>query len=538
MRALAFVLVVVTLGLTIDTAGQQAQDPTRVFRSSSRLVQVSVVVRDRRNRPVENLDRSAFQVFEDGREQPIAFFLPSARAEAAQKSSPVAPTTSEPRFTNRITSPTNGGVVAIIFDQLNSSPSQQARARDHLLKYLRSLRPGDRVALYVLGQDRLQVLYDFTSDAEVLVRALDSVTAGATPKLGASDQQIPPALIEGLSAFALANFANMNAAIAELRAEATLENLEHVASHLAGVPGRKNVVWLSAGFPFVIGKATPAGAYNDIQANRTRRATQALNTSDAALYPVDIRGLLVGRGAALPTLSAVHRPIEGLRAAAEWTGGRLFYNTNGLSDAIAQAVDDSRSTYVLGYYPSNPDWNGDFRSIKVTLARKGVEVRHRPGYLAHAPLVAAHDDRAQVMRKALSAPLEATGLPFDVVPDITSERAILRLQVNASDLTLTEADGQLTGEIDVAITQMLKDRRHLPEHSSSYPFNVPIADRERLLATPIQLTRTIQVAPDAAQVRIVIRDARSASIGSIFIDAERLRARPTALLFGRGSLGH
>ena len=526
MRTFAFVLAVGALGLSIDTAGQQAPDPTRVFRSSARLVQVSVVVRDRRNRPVEDLDRSAFQVFEDGREQPIAFFLPAARAEAAKTSLAAAPTASEPRFTNRIASPTDGGVVAIIFDQLNSSPSQQARARDHLLQYLRSLRPGDRVALYVLGQDRLQVLYDFTNDAEMLVRALDSVTAGAAPKLGASAQQIPPALTEGLSAFAQANFANMNAAIAQLRAEATLENLEHVASHLAGVPGRKNVVWLSAGFPFIIGKATPAGRYNDIQADQTRRATQALNTSDAALYPVDVRGLLVGRGSALPTLSAVHNPIEGLRAAADWTGGRLFYNTNGLSDAIAQAVDDSRRTYVLGYYPSNPDWNGQFRNITVKVARDGVEVRHRPGYLAHAPVLATKDDRTQAMRKALSAPLEATGLPFDVVPDVTAERAVLRLHVNASDLTLTEADGQLTGEIDVAITQMLEDRRHVPELSSSYPFKVPIADRRRLLATPIQLTRTIHVAPDAAQVRIVIRDSRSSSIGSIFIDAERLRSRP------------
>ncbi len=526
MRALAFVLAVATLGLTIDTAGQQAADPTRVFRSSARLVQVSVVVRDSGTGPSRIWTGRPFRSSRMVGNNPSHSSSPPRGADAVNKSLPVAPATSEPRFTNRIPSPTNGGVVAIIFDQLNSSPSQQVRARDHLLKYLRSLRPGDHVALYVLGQDGLQVLYDFTTDAEMLVRALDSVTAGTARKLGASTLQIPPVLLEGLSAFALGNLANMNAAIAELRTEATLENLEHVASHLAGVPGRKNVVWLSAGFPFIIGKATPAGPYNDIQANQTRRATQALNTSDAALYPVDTRGLLAGRGAAIPTLNAVQTPIEGLRAAAEWTGGRLFYNTNGLSEAMAQAVEDSRSTYVLGYYPSNPDWNGHFRSIKVKVARNGIEVRHRPGYLAHPSVVPTKDDRAQAMLKALSAPLEATGLPFDVVPDVTAERAILRLHVNAADLTLTEADGQLTGEIDVAITQMLKDRRHIPEHSSSYPFKVPIADRGRLLATPIQLTRTIQVAPDVAQVRIVIRDSRSASIGSIFIDAERLRAQP------------
>jgi VWFA-related protein len=527
MRIFAVALTVAALGVTIDTAGQQAPDPVPRFKSSARLVQVSVVVRDRRNRPVEGLDRAAFQIFEDGQPQPISFFIPSSIGEAV-KAAPVAASAASPaRLTNRIPSPSNGGVVAIIFDQLNSSAAQQVRARDHLLQYLRTLRPGDRVALYVLGQDRLQVLYDFTTDAEMLVRALDSVMAGSTLKLGATPEPFPPALVEGLSAFAAGNLANMNAAVAQLRAEMTLENLEHVAAHLAGVPGRKNIIWLTAGFPFIVGKSTPAGPYNDIQADQTRRATRALNTSDAALYPVDVRGLLAGRGAAVPTLNAINTPIEGLRAAAEWTGGRLFYNTNGLSEAMAQAVDDSRSTYVLGYYPTNADWNGQFRNIKVKVGREGVEVRHRPGYLAHPLSAVAPDDRRRSVLNALKAPLEATALPFEVFPDVTAERAVLRLHVSASDLTLTEAGGQLAGEIDVTITQVLKDHRHVPEMSSSYPFSVAVADRERLMANPIQLTRTIHVVPGAAQVRIVVQDARSSTIGSLFIDAERLRASTT-----------
>jgi hypothetical protein len=194
---------------------------------------------------------------------------------------------------------------------------------------------------------------------------------------------------------------------------------------------------------------------------------------------------------------------------------------------MAQAVDDSRSTYVLGYYPTNADWNGQFRNIKVKVGREGVEVRHRAGYLAHPLSAVAPDDRRRSVLNALKAPLEATALPFEVFPDVTAERAVLRLHVSASDLTLTEAGGQLAGEIDVTITQVLKDHRHVPEMSSSYPFSVAVADRERLMANPIQLTRTIHVVPGAAQVRIVVQDARSSTIGSLFIDAERLRASTT-----------
>lgn len=523
MRLITRLLLASVVILSIELHGQQGSDPTPRFRSGARLVQVSVAVRDSRGRPVEGLDRAAFQVFEDGREQPVAFFVPAPPAGGSKNPAPVTTGPREPRFTNRIDSPGTGGVVAIIFDQLNSTPAQQMRARSHLIDYLKTVRPGDRIALYVLGEHSLQVLYDFTTDAEMLVRALDAITTGSGPKLGTA-QQIPPALLEGLSAFASANFANMNSAVAQLRSEMTLENLEHVAAHIAGVPGRKNLIWLSSGFPFIIGHATPAGRYDEFQTQQTRRATRALNSADATLYPVDLRGLIAPQGGVSPSLNTIHTPLEGLRAAADWTGGRLFYNTNGISQAMQQAVEDSRSTYVLGYYPSNPDWNGQFRSVKVKVSRKGLEVRHREGYTAHAPVVASQqEDRQKGMLDALKAPLEATTLPFDVRPDVRADDVLLRLQVQATDLTLTEAAGQLTGALDVVIAQVGADGRLAPEVSATYPFSVPAADRARLLATPIELTRTVRLAPGTRQLRIVLRDSGSASVGSLFIDAHRLR---------------
>src|SRR5688572_12729185 len=126
MRVSAYVLIVATLGLTTATSGQQAADPTPRFRSSARLVQVSVVVRDRRNRPVEDVGQAAFRIFEDGQEQPIAFFLPASRSVVTETVAPTAPATA-PHFTNRIVKPGSGGVLVIVFDQLNSSATQQVR---------------------------------------------------------------------------------------------------------------------------------------------------------------------------------------------------------------------------------------------------------------------------------------------------------------------------------------------------------------------------------------------------------------------------
>jgi VWFA-related protein len=468
------------------------------------------------------LTKEQFRVVEDGKDQPIAFFMPVSGGPAAPDQADARTPARGDEFSNRIQSPTNGGVVAIIFDQLNMPPHNQARARGHLLKYLGRLQPNDRVALYVLTAGGLRVLYDFTTDAEALLKALRGVQSGIT-QLATVQGQINPVLLEGLSAFAAGNLINMDAAIQGLRTETTVEALEAIAHHLAGVPGRKNIVWISSGFPFMITGATPAGTINQTQSGQTRRATRALNHADAALYPIDARGLLAGQGSAVPTLSGVQRPIEGLRATADWTGGRAFFNTNDIGGAIELAVADSRSTYVLGYYSGNSDWNGHFRSIKVRVERPDSRVRHRAGYYAE-PLVARNAaEREKAVLDALSSPLEASAIPVSVRVGEAPGGVLLRLSVDSTALAFEERDNTLTSELDVTITQMLTDRRQLPEMSSTIPIHVPAGMKARLFAEPIQLTRTVALHKNLSQIRIVIRDVRSGAIGSVYLDAERVR---------------
>ncbi len=516
-------LLMISVGISLSAQQTMSQDPTTPrFRSAARLIQVSVVVHDGRNRPIRDLGKSDFTLLEDGQQLPIAFFQAPQAAESrgAEGASPQG-VAAAPTFTNRIESPGAGGVVAIVFDQLNSSTSQQIRAREHLLRYLMTLRGGDRVALYVLAADGLHVLYDFTRDVATLVGALQRIRAGAAGKAGLAPAELPLGLAEGLSAFEQGTIGEMNAGLSALRTETTLESLEAVAAHLSGVPGRKNIVWISAGFPLMIGGKVPPGAVA-----RTRRAARALNSVDAALYPVDVRGLLAGRGAAVPTLSGVYGPIEGLRVAADYTGGRAFFNDNDIAAAITKAVDDSRHTYVLGYYTVNEEWDGRFREIKIRVARGGARVRHRAGYNAEAPVAGATDDRERTIHAGLASPLEATGLPVDVVAEQVTEGVLLRIRLAPASLTMTDHDGHVTGQIDVAITQVLKDRRQIAEVSGSFPVKVTLADRERMLASPIELTRTVRLHPEVVQVRLVVRDVRSGAVGSLFIDAARLRAAP------------
>jgi VWFA-related protein len=528
VRTLAALVVASSIAWSVSPSGRgsgQGQTPT--FRSSTRLVQVSVVVHDNRNRPVDGLRAEDFQVLENGSEVPVSLF--SVRAErSGVPSTSIASLAGKGQFTNRIQSPTGGGVVAIVFDQLNTSALDQSYGRQHLIRYLRTIRTDDRIALYALTSVGMRVLYDFTRDAESLVQALERLDRGESAGAISVDQQLPAPLLEGLSAFARGTLDRMEAHFALQRGTTTLEGLEAIAANMAGVPGRKNLVWISGGFPFTIGEGGPSGLLFSNLRPETQRATRALNHADTAVYPVDARGIVSqssdpnapGR---VPSLREVMEPIDGLRVVADWTGGRAFYNTNDIGRAITRAVDDSRQTYILGYYPANTTWDERFRKIEVKVRRPGVQLRHREGYFALPPEAPAPGERRAAIAAAVLSPLEATAIPIDVTITPDAARYTLAIRLDPGALAFQGNNGTWSGALDVAVAQLLQTREFVRDADQSLPLSVDAAARQRLLSDGVRVTRTIDLRPDARQVRIIVRDVVTGTIGSLFIDADRIR---------------
>ncbi|HUI39077.1 MAG TPA: VWA domain-containing protein [Candidatus Nitrosotalea sp.] len=69
---------------------------------------------------------------------------------------------------------------------------------------------------------------------------------------------------------------------------------------------------------------------------------------------------------------------------AEETGGRMIEvkGAKHLDQAFDQLVEELRSQYSLGYYPSNSARDGRYRKIKVEVSRPDVKVLARKGYYA------------------------------------------------------------------------------------------------------------------------------------------------------------
>jgi hypothetical protein len=141
--------------------------------------------------------------------------------------------------------------------------------------------------------------------------------------------------------------------------------------------------------------------------NELAATAQVFTNAQVSIYPIDARGLMTD-----PTLNPAnnsrnltaansrgmrddinafstsqiqeHGTMEDLAGA---TGGKAFYNTNGIAQAVQEAISIGSNYYTVSYSPSDHNWNGAFRPIHVKLvdAPDNLTLTYRPGYYATAP---------------------------------------------------------------------------------------------------------------------------------------------------------
>ena len=460
----------------LTPAPAQTPQTPPVMKVTTHLVQVNVVVHGKKNDPVDDLKKEDFTIFDNGQPQQIATFsLESARLaeEKAQK----APRLPQNTFTNRIElrpkSPNS--VTVMLLDGLNTKFEDQAYARQQLIKMLGQLQPDDRVALYTLGRE-LKIIHDFTTDASSILRVLGKEKGRINTEVADSNPEEPNTGDENLDQFMreadqkIADYQTIN------RVLTTLAALEAIANHVTRIPGRKNLIWISGGFPLQMG--LDEFTVSDTQEKRTfseemERTAKALNAANLAVYPVDARGLMTdpglsaaGRGSANPrkaqtgpntkAMRSIQYTQDTMEALAQRTGGKAYYNSNDLKNAIRGAIDDARTTYVLGFYPTHNTWDGRFHDLKVQTDRKGVNLRHRLGYYAFADQPLTDKEKKAAFQEALWSPLESTtlGLTLRLAPNLPKPGKLrVVMLVDVRNVQLEQKDDRWAGRLEILFVQ-------------------------------------------------------------------------------------
>ena len=400
-------------------SGSPSGAPGTVLHARTNLVLVDVVVLDH-GKPVHGLSKDRFRVYEDDREQAISAFdehePPVATPSTARVAALIAKLPPH-TYTNVSAYPDTGTVNVLLLDALNTPLADQQEARKEMVDYLSKVPPGTPMAIFTLAS-HLQLVTGFTTDAAELVKAVKTRSASsqsvvleeqADSAQSVMDNEIYNMEIGGIPGNAIGALqefeADYTAVQNNLRTLMTLDAFQEMARYLAGIPGRKNVIWFAGSFPITIqpDPSLPRSLRNMEEYGTQIRQTAALLTAArVAVYPVDARGMMTP-----PTVGANYTPSGNMMKgnnpvandytkfltqngeehgamdtiAAE-TGGKAFYNSNDLKGAVESVMEDGSSYYTIGYDPGPEKFDGSFRRIKVDVGKGGYKLAYRNGYYA------------------------------------------------------------------------------------------------------------------------------------------------------------
>ncbi|MEO6910417.1 MAG: VWA domain-containing protein [Edaphobacter sp.] len=382
----------------------QARDrQVTTLHTEARLVVLDVVVTDGKGHPVTGLKPGDFKLLEDGRAQTVKSFeehAPADPAVAAKTMVAMAASLPPNTFTNYTPLTGSSAANVILLDALDTPVEAQMYLREQMIDYMKTVPPGTPIAIFQLDT-QMHMVQGLTSDPEMLRAAVN----------GKRNKPVISPLLGGPYAPGYVR--------ERMRRDILTQSMQGLARYLAAFPGRKNLIWFTGSLPISLYGDSPLSPFPDMTSflDDFNKTTDVLTLSRIAVYPIDARGLRVDpRFTAAGEELGRPRGDSFLRTAtqqgylddiAATTGGRAFYNTNGLKDTIAEIVDTGSHYYTFSYTPANANWDGRYRKLKVETAQEGLRLQYRKGYYARV------DERAKrlhlVARRGAAAGSESAG---------------------------------------------------------------------------------------------------------------------------------
>jgi VWFA-related protein len=408
MRVIAVVVAsCCTAAWLAAASGEGGSQPT--FRSGVELVTIDVVATDRSGKPVHDLKASDFELFEDGKSQPIKTFQFIDASMAPTEA--ILP----PGIVSNDVEP--GGIFALVLDEIGyyvTEVQDVRRAAERFLK--QALLPHDHVAVVRSGVDSG---FTLTSDRQLALESITSATGRRDRGIRLEQAGAPDAV--GAGDFDTASPGSLG--------KGSFEVLERVVDKLRPIPARrKPIVWFSRGGELPANWETnleigqPIGRNEDALRSLIDRARAA----NVAIYTVDPRGLVGPNtsGRDNPGVTSDFDETGTHRDLAVATGGRAIVNSNDIDGSLRKVTVENRAYYLLGYEPAAGDGakKPKARKIRVSTRSPGVELLHRSIYLPGA-------GGSNAVPELIASPLPVRDLPIALAPAAVAidkkKRAIL-----------------------------------------------------------------------------------------------------------------
>lgn len=375
------------------------------------VVNVDVYVTDKSGKRVTGLTRDDFEIFEDKKPVKITNFyaVQGRKPVGGEDVAPAPPAIPGQPAAEAPPIPEDQRLRLVIYiDNFNIHPFNRNRVMRDVRQFLRdNVTRQDQVMLVSYDRE-LHVRRTFTNDADVVAQAML-----ALEKVSGNAIQHESERHDVLDRIDQSRTVEEARSIARAYAESTfndlsftIEALKNIVNSLAGVPGRKAVLYVSDGLPLVAGQdafyaiqnkfpnAGGGGLTDSFQYDASRRfqeMTAGANANRVTFYTIDAAGLRTysslaadkagsagNQGVFLDSIQIANVQTT-LQMIARETGGIALLNTNDAGPGLKRIAEDFGTYYSLGYSPTHSG-DGRFYKIDVKVKRKGLQVRHREGY--------------------------------------------------------------------------------------------------------------------------------------------------------------
>ncbi len=529
-------------------------DTDATFKLRVNLVQVHVIVRDSRDKPVEGLRKEDFLMFDNGKLQAISTFGVETAKSRKERAEAAAKTQTEEGET-----PAGGSVslperfVAMTFDDIHLKMADAVTVRVAAMRFLDAMAPGDRVGIFSTSGELTQ---DFTSDKEALKQQVSGLMPRGTMGGHITDcpdvsyymadqienkhdpQALQVVIYETLQCMFGGNQQMLAAAQAAAQAAIqvalnagdadnnfTYRLLEQVLRNLAGKPGERVLLLASPGFLITTDTLDESGIVD-----RANRANIVINTLDArGLYVPEPGGDISQRNS---DTSVTGGYKESYRLAEEsqlqfvlmdmayGTGGTFFHNSNDLEGGLKLGGGVPEVSYVLGFSPQNQKMDGKYHTLKVTLAGKQkFAIQARRGYYAPKKLDDPREMEKQEIQEALYSQDEIHDLPLSLQTQyFKTGDADARLSV-VSHLQLVgmhfrKAEGRNLDDLTVATIVFDENGNFVAGGEKLVKMRLLDATFQELNRKGLTVKSSFAVKPGKYMIRQVVRDSEGAQMAA------------------------
>jgi VWFA-related protein len=502
-----------------------------VLKANADLVLTNVVARDAKTGEiVKGLSQSDFKIYEGGKQQSIDTFdfesvdIATPLNEATVSGLAAGPTSSKAVVVAKPEDLRNHRLIVMFFDLASMQPEDLDRSVSAAQDFIgKKMQAADLVALVSLG-DTLTVDQDFTADKNALINEI-GVYNGTESQGFAQGADSNTNQVEDTTGYT-PDESEYN----DLNTDRELFALRSISQSLAKINEKKSLLYFSGGI-------SRDGIENEAS---LRSAINAAVRADLAIYSVDTRGLqAVGplgdastgsyRGSSGYNAGALNNNMnqnfatqEVMASLSSDTGGTAFFDSNDFAPAFAKVQADTSAYYAIGFHSTNPARDGKYRKLTVKIDKPGIKLQYRPGYYAPADYRhSGKQDREQELEDQLASDLPATDIAvyMDALYFRLDENRFympVSLVVPGSQIPFVQGGDKDKATLDIIGAVIDDNKRPVGRVRDTVKLNLDQSLKAR--QKNIQYTTSFNLPPGHYQLKFVVRENQTGSMGSFIAD--------------------